>query len=281
MCFTSIFQSSARSASAAALAILGLGLLLSRPAAAATCPHVLFLESTNGKYYVAVFAAPVTMKSSLDITLYSKSSAYFTSLAQISIEKPWNRSDAEQGFRSYTVLFANPGDDPLLGALVRPYGLQNDTVCPPEEHLIPSIADVRTPPVPPSPAEAALEKDVAGEAGDGSNALPLTPVPLPPGFPCDVPFAAAKIVKGASLEIDRQTNSLATDALVDLSASGAVTNVTVSKSSGNLDFDREVVAVARKTTYTSMIFACIARNGRFPFHGQVNVNSGTVHNPAS
>jgi len=272
MSFASIFRNSARAA--VAPAILLFIMLLLRPAAAAGCPHTLFLESTNGKYYVAVFAAPTAMKASLDITVFSKSSAYFASLAQISIEKPWKRSETDQGFRSYTALLANPGDTRLLGALVRTYGFPGDTGCAPEMRLIPSIGDVQTPPVPSTPAEAALESEVAREAGDGSNAFPVTPIPLPTGFPCELPFAAAKIVNAVQPRVDSPIAPLSTEAMVDLSASGAVTNVTINQSSGNADFDRAVIAAARTTTYSPMIFACVAREGRYKYRADALAGAG-------
>jgi TonB family protein len=264
MWFTSIFQSKIRFALAAALACCGLA-ALATPATAASCPQPLFLESTNGKFYVAVFTAPVVMRSSIDITLYSKSNAYAASLSQLSIEKPWSVSSDVHGFRSYTVLLANPGTDPLLAATVRPFGFSDDTVCPPENRFIPSVAEVTSPPRPLTPEETALQNQIAAEAGDGSNAFAVTPVPPPPTLGCAAPYQPAALIKAVAPNVAAPGAGQNAAVAVDINERGAVTGATITRSSGDRDFDRALLAAARASTYSAPVFACIAQPGRYLF----------------
>jgi TonB family protein len=286
MSFASIFPSKKGAPHAPAIALVAvltfvmLCLAQCRPAEAANCPRTLYLESTNDKYYVAVFTAPTAMKSSIDITFYSKANAYTTSLVQISIEKPWTR-DSDKGFRSYTALFANPGDDPLLGAVVRPYGFKDDTICPPAEVLIPSTYEVKNPSQPPSPDKAALDGQIAAEAGDGTNAFSLTQTALPGTMPCANPFAEARTIAIAPIQFADPPSPLAAEVTVDMTPAGVVTNVTVSKSSGNAGFDQATIAAARKTTYAPQIFACIAQAGRYPYRASIKPGAAPIHKTGS
>ena len=53
--------------------------------------------------------------------------------------------------------------------------------------------------------------------------------------------------------------------LVDISATGAVTNVKLTKSSGDVDIDNAALEAARKSTYQPKIVACKAVPGTYVF----------------
>jgi TonB family protein len=235
-------------------------LLLGTPARAATrvnCPRTLLFESTNGTYYVTVFGAPVLMRASFDLTLYTKSAAYSLTVPQAAIAVPVNAPHA--AFRGMPVVIRNPGADPFLGVTVAPTVANATAPCDGEDLIVPSAESLTSPDRHVDPQAAALEDQVAVEAP--KSGAPLTPTSTrpPKSITCLIPFtdATVDVLDRPAYPADGAFGTVSVR--VDLDERANVTGTTVVESSGNSELEAAAVASARKTTFHPAIFACEAQ----------------------
>jgi TonB family protein len=228
------------------------------PAASpASCPSVLLIESTNGKYYIAVFQAHAPAKTAIDMTLYTKSAAYSLTLPEVTVDKPI--ATRNYTYRSRPSVIQNPGSDELLGATVQPR-LGSVSTCHGENVIIPSGASLTDPDRHIDPATDALEAQLATEAASVTNIatpVPATGVAVPA---CNDPFDDASVnvlVKPTLTDDERRDSELFPVAVrVQLDTAGAPLGTEIESSSGNAAVDLAVVDAARKTTYHPARFAC-------------------------
>ena len=116
----------------------------------------------------------------------------------------------------------------------------------------------------------------APTAGPATSA-PATPPPPPTPTPkpvCAVPNADASLARGVDPEypdIARQQGaSGVTQVKVTLTATGAVSNVTVYKSSGNAALDQSALTAARASTFNPEIENCAKIPGSYIFRAEFN-----------
>jgi len=237
-------------------------LLLASPAEAAvkqTCPGTLLLESTNGRYYVMAFGATANVASSFDLTLYAKSAVYAVSVPSVTVAKPVTIPGAT--FRSAPFDIRNPDEGPLLGATIQSTLIVAGGRCPAESFVIPSVESLTAPDRHVDAQTAALEDQVAAEAGAAAKAaLVPTPVSDAPPLTCDVPFADPSVDHADTPSFPpaalRAGAFGSISVRVDLDQTGKVTGATALGTTGNADLDAAAVASARKSTYHPARFAC-------------------------
>jgi len=227
------------------------------------CPMLLLLESTDEIHYVAAFGAETASTAAFQMTLYAQHAVYTVSLPRVVMATPVK--DQRAAFRSTAIVLRNLGAEPLLAATVT---AENTGTCSSEEALIRSAASLRDAARHVSAAQAELERDLADETGDGTDsvflALSQTPAPA-----CPVPFSDAKVVHAWEPNYPdsaRKENATGTVlVLVTIGDSGAVTDASICRSSGNVALDSAARAAALSSTYTPAAFACRSRGGSYLF----------------
>lgn len=235
-------------------------LLLGVPARAAArvnCPRTLLFESTNGTYYVTVFGAPVLMRASFDLVLYTKDAAYALSVPSAAIATPVNVPHA--AFRGAPVVIRNPGTDPFLGVTVQSTVANAARPCDGEDVIVPSAASLTSADRHVDPQAAALEDQVAAEAAKSGPPLVPTSTPPPKPITCLTPFtdSTVDVLDKPAYPADGSFGTVSVR--VDLDERANVTGTTVVESSGNSALEAAALASARKTTFHPAIFACEAQ----------------------
>ncbi len=224
---------------------------------AANCPSVLLIESTNGKYYLAVFQALAPLRAPIDLTLYSKSGVYGLTLPDVAVSKPISAQNSR--YRSLPAVIRNPGEDEFLGATAQPHPASGSS-CPDENVLIPPVASLTDPDRHIDPDTDALEAQLASEAANEKDMLVPVAATNVPNPACSDPFEDASVdqlVKPVLTDEQRRDPALLPAAVrVELDADGSVTSVDLESSSGNRLVDAAVIEAARKTTYRPARFAC-------------------------
>jgi TonB family protein len=226
------------------------------------CPSTLFLGSTDSVHYIASFGAMTASTISFQITLYSEDAVYNVSLPHVEIRTPVTSRSAK--FRSNAIVILNPKPEPLVGATISSESTVN---CSPYETNIESAEVLRSAHrYTYDPDLADLLRHLSDETGDGSDGvIPAPSQTLPPA--CALPFSPAKpvhIFQPMYPDAAEGASGIAY-ILVTLNDSGAVTDTSVWRSSGNWALDAAARNAALRSDYAPGTFACHPRGGRYIF----------------
>jgi protein TonB len=116
----------------------------------------------------------------------------------------------------------------------------------------------------------------APAAVPANTAAPVMPTRTPPAQ-CAVPDAEARVNQLAQTSYPDSARELGitgdVDVLISLSASGAVIDASIYRSSGNRALDAAAMRAARETTYLPAVVACQAVPGTYTFHDSFSINN--------
>lgn len=256
------------------LAILSVSVMfcaMHAPAEGASCGGLALIASTNERYYVVTFQAAAPASTSFDLTLYTKSAVLEASLRHVTIDKPF-MSLGRALFRSAAIVLLDSGKEPLLAATAEATDDATHMFCGRQDQIIDSASSMTAPDREVEPDQAALEQELAIEAGDGSNAVALSSSTAKPP-PCAVPFAEATVIHAATPAYPKNNESTGTALIeVDLDSTGALSGTAILRSSGNAALDAAAKAAALKSTFRPAIFACQAQRGTYIFRADFEVD---------